>query len=183
MEEKDIPITGKLVKFPLVSRIALHPWLRPLVLSGVTRFYNHSRIDKKDTEDAMKIAKIAFYQFAHHPGFTRAFLRTVMDFPLAGLDERYERVGKRDPDRQILVIWGDKDQVRSESSIYLTHTSHLLTNRFFLLAILKTVPFRHHTLLQKHMPQATISRYEGAGHDVLLTHWPQVGENIAQFLS
>lgn len=112
MQEKDIPLTGKLVKLPLLSKIALHPWLRPVALRGITQFFKSSRKGDQTTADAVKVQKIAFHQFAHHPGFLRAFFGTLTDNPLHDLHERYKAVGQN-KDLPVLVLWGDADKVNN----------------------------------------------------------------------
>lgn len=109
MSEKDIPFTGKIARLPFIRNIILHPVIRPIAILGVQHFFKSSRSAPLD-EETTKIAAYALHQFTHHPGFLRAFLGTVMDFPFFGLQSRYESIGK-DASKQVLVIWGDADKV------------------------------------------------------------------------
>ncbi|CAO3612463.1 unnamed protein product [Cunninghamella blakesleeana] len=154
MSEKDIPFTGKLARLPFIRNIILHPIVRPIAILGVQRFFKSSRSTYLD-EETKKIAAYALHQFTHHPGFLRAFLGTVMDFPFFGLQSRYESIGE-DASKQVLVIWGDAD---------------------------KTVPFENVHLLKKYIPQAQIEVYPGGGHDVLVSCAKQVSEDINKFLT
>jgi hypothetical protein len=64
-----------------------------------------------ETEAASNhIAKVAIYQFLHHAGLLRAFVGTVVAFPLTDLEEKYKKVGQTDI--ASLLIWGDKDKVK-----------------------------------------------------------------------
>ncbi|CAO3643746.1 unnamed protein product [Cunninghamella echinulata] len=154
MSEKDIPFTGKIARLPFIRHIMLHPIIRPIAILGVTRFFKSTRKEPFDQETE-KIAKAVLHQFQHHPGFVRAFLGTVMDFPFFGLQPRYENIGKNES-KQVFVIWGDAD---------------------------KTVPFENVHLLKKYIPQAEIKVFPGGGHDVLVSKAKQVAEDINQFLT
>ncbi|KAG0163906.1 hypothetical protein DFQ28_011069 [Apophysomyces sp. BC1034] len=154
MQSSDLPLMGKLVKLPLISNIILHPFVKPLATLGVTRFASSIRLAEK-TDLTERLSKIALHQFTHHPGFYRAFFGTVMDFPLHGLHERYQKVGQ-EQDRQVLVLWGDKDT---------------------------TVPYRCHSLLSTYIPHAIVKRYEGGGHDILISNWERVNREIGEFLA
>lgn len=177
MQEKDIPLTGKLVKLPLLSKIALHPWLRPVALRGITQFFKSSRKGDQTTADAVKVQKIAFHQFAHHPGFLRAFFGTLTDYPLHDLHERYKAVGQN-KDLPVLVLWGDADKVNNLPLVMIIFPC------FYLRWLdVQTVPFEHHKVLKEYVPQAKVSRYEGGGHDIILTDAERVDKEIADFLA
>ncbi|KAI9248585.1 Alpha/Beta hydrolase protein [Phascolomyces articulosus] len=155
----DIPIYGKIFRLPVVSKIVLHPYLKPVAMWGITQFYNAARpkaLGNTKNEDSLRIADAAFSQFQKHSGFFRAFLSTVIDYPLFDLHERYELVGQRDTDRKILVVWGTADV---------------------------TVPFRHSQRLAKLIPQSKLIVYEEAAHDVLISRHPQVNLEIKEFLA
>lgn len=113
MAKDDIPWTGKLARHPLIRHLVALPVVRPLALQAVQHFYNSVRRDLSDPE-SIKIAAIALYQFKHHPGFLRAFMGTVVDFPFSDLHERYQRVGQlcNTSSLNVLALWGDADKVR-----------------------------------------------------------------------
>ena len=108
LASNDIPLVGQLASLPLVGKLALHPLARPLTTRGVQWFFNSSRKRKLDPQ-AEKISMIALYQFVHHPGFLRAYMGTVMDFPFAGLHERFKVIGK-ETNRPVLVLWETRIQ-------------------------------------------------------------------------
>jgi hypothetical protein len=116
MKKQDMPLISKFVQLPYVYQfLTTQPYIRPMLLSAIGRFAKSARLeqtglDEDTTETISKITQIATYQFMHHPGFFRAFLGTVVDFPFIELTERYKKVGQ-EVDRSILVIWGDKDTV------------------------------------------------------------------------
>jgi pimeloyl-ACP methyl ester carboxylesterase len=114
MDEKDLPWTGKLARHPLIRPILSLPFVRPLALLGIQHFYKSSRKAQPSTQETSTIARIALYQFEHHPGFIRAFLGTVADFPFYSLHDRYQMVGRLCGDGsslQVLALWGDADKV------------------------------------------------------------------------
>ncbi|ORZ24673.1 Alpha/Beta hydrolase protein [Absidia repens] len=156
MENEDIPWSGKLVQHPLIRHVVTHPFIRPLALLGVKHFYNSARKNIVDPE-SIKIANIALYQFEHHPGFLRAFIGTVTDFPFSGLHERYRAVGQLcdNSSLQVLVIWGDAD---------------------------KTVPFNNSKLLKTYIPKAILEVYADGGHDIIVSEHQKVSNDIAHFL-
>lgn len=116
MHVKDMPLISKVVKLPYVHNFIINqPYVRPLLLTAIKRFAKSARLVQsgldEDTEATIsKITEIATYQFLNHPGFFRAFLGTVVDFPFTTLTKRYEQVGKLN-DKPVLMIWGDKDTV------------------------------------------------------------------------
>ncbi|CAO3655527.1 unnamed protein product [Mucor hiemalis] len=160
MKDTDMPLISKFVRLPFVYQFVTNqPYVKPLLLSVIQRFAKSTRLqqsglDDDTTKTIAKITKIATYQFIHHPGFFRAFLGTVVDFPFTALGERYKKVG-HETDRSILVIWGDKDT---------------------------TVPFYHHEQVQEWLPKSKLVVYKDQGHDVLITRWKSVNEEIETFL-
>ncbi|KAI9480694.1 MAG: Alpha/Beta hydrolase protein [Benjaminiella poitrasii] len=160
MNDKDTPAILKLL-MPLASQnfITNQLYLRPLFTSLVKRFakstrYAQSGLDEDTEKTIANITQIAFHQFMYHPGFFKAFLRTVVDFPFTGLTERFREVGER-KDLTILMIWGDKDN---------------------------TVPFYHSEEAKRLLPNAKLVVYKDQGHDVLITKWRSVNEDIESFL-
>ncbi|KAG1142180.1 hypothetical protein G6F37_006816 [Rhizopus arrhizus] len=162
MEPEDMPFISKVVRLPIISHFLINqPLAKPLTIMCVKRFSKSARFANADMEEgaaeiAQRIAKIALYQFAHHPGFFKAFLRTVIDFPFTGLKERFQRVGQLKENGSTLVVWGDQD---------------------------KTVPFKHHVQLQLLLPNAKLSVFKNHGHDVLITSWKSVNSEIKSFLA
>ncbi|KAG2221902.1 hypothetical protein INT45_013238 [Circinella minor] len=157
--DSDIPLYGRIFRLPIVNKIVIHPYLKPVAMWGITQFYKAARpkaLGPNKNPESIRIADAAFSQFHKHSGFFHAFLSTVIDYPLFDLHERYERVGQRDINRKILVIWGTDDV---------------------------TVPFRHSQLLKKLIPQSKLSVYEDAAHDVLISRYPQVNLEIKEFLA
>ncbi|KAI8088991.1 Alpha/Beta hydrolase protein [Halteromyces radiatus] len=156
MEPNDMPWTGKLARHSFMRHIVSLPFVRPLALVAIKNFYKSVRRDPLN-EESQKIASIALYQFEHHPGFLRAFLYTVSDFPFYGLHDRYETVGQycRNSSLQVLALWGDAD---------------------------KTVPFENVKLLKRYIPEATIEVYPGGGHDIIITQANKIASDILQFL-
>ncbi|KAI8367583.1 Alpha/Beta hydrolase protein [Radiomyces spectabilis] len=154
LDKKDLPIAGKLVQLPLVGKIVLDPLVRPVIIKAVEQFFHSARKTQLDDQQ-QKIAVAALHQFTHHPGFLRAFLGTVIDFPLHSLHERYRTVGHH-PELPVLVLWGNQDT---------------------------TVPFKLHTTLKDLVPQADIRVYAGGAHDIILSHGEQINKDIVQFLN
>ena len=114
--DSDIPLYGRIFRLPIVNKIVIHPYLKPVAMWGITRFYNAARpkaLGPNKNPESIRIADAAFSQFHKHSGFFHAFLSTIIDYPLFDLHERYERVGQRDTNREILVIWGTADVVSS----------------------------------------------------------------------
>ncbi|EIE79339.1 hypothetical protein RO3G_04044 [Rhizopus delemar RA 99-880] len=162
MEPEDMPLISKVVRLPIISHFLINqPLAKPLIIMYVKRFSKSARFANADMEEgaaeiAQRIAKIALYQFANHPGFFKAFLRTVIDFPFTGLKERFQRVGQLKENGSTLVVWGDQD---------------------------KTVPFKNHVQLQLLLPNAKLSVFKNHGHDVLITSWKSVNREIKSFLA
>ncbi|KAI7903769.1 Alpha/Beta hydrolase protein [Cokeromyces recurvatus] len=161
MQDKDMPTLLKLL-MPLASQhfITSQPYIRPLFMSAVKRFAKSTRYAQsgleKDTEEIISnMTQIAFHQFLYHPGYFKAVLRTVVDFPFTGLRERFKRVGEQ-KEISVLMIWGDKDT---------------------------TVPFYHSEEAKRLLPNAKMMVYKDQGHDVLLTKWKSVNANIINFLT
>lgn len=119
MQTKDLPAMAKVLKVPhLYEFIVNQAYLRPLISTLIQRFaniYSHRKPEGEEDDvqnTIQKITQITFYQFMHHPGFLRAFLATVLDFPFTELTARYEKIGQQ-KDRSTLIIWGDQDKVIS----------------------------------------------------------------------
>lgn len=117
MELEDMPMSSKLARLPIVSHLLINqPLVKPLVTLGIQRFANSVRLPNPYAEEGAnevseRIYKIVKHQFINHPGFFKAFLRTVMDFPFTGLKERYDKVGEIKGPGSVLVVWGDQDKV------------------------------------------------------------------------
>ncbi|KAI9315889.1 Alpha/Beta hydrolase protein [Dichotomocladium elegans] len=148
------------VRYAKILRIAhlrplLHSaWFRQAAIVCINRFYQMARSpESKQSAEFEKLATAVFSQFSGHAGFFHAVTSTVMDFPFDGLADRYRLVAKHDI--PVLVIWGDKD---------------------------KTVPFHDSQRLQEIMPKARLIRYEGSGHDVIITRYQSVDQDIIEFL-
>ncbi|KAI8332848.1 Alpha/Beta hydrolase protein [Chlamydoabsidia padenii] len=158
MDEKDLPWTGKLARHPIMRPILSLPIVRPLALLGVEHFYKSSRKGQPMNEETSAIAHIALYQFEHHPGFLRAFLGTVMDFPFYGLHDRYQAVGRlcAQSSLQVLALWGDADKV---------------------------VPFNNSKRLMDYIPTVTMEIYPGGGHDIIIQEHQKVSNDILNFFS
>ncbi|KAI8646478.1 Alpha/Beta hydrolase protein [Parasitella parasitica] len=159
-DAKEMPLMSKVVNLPFVHNFIVNqPYVRPLILTAIQRFAKSARLVQSgldvDTEATIsKITEIATYQFLNHPGFLRAFLGTVVDFPFTTLKKRYEKIGKL-KDKPVLLIWGDKDTI---------------------------VPFYHSEEATKLVPQAKLVVFKDQGHDVLITKWKLVDEEIETFL-
>ncbi|ORZ18031.1 Alpha/Beta hydrolase protein [Absidia repens] len=156
MDKDDLPWSGKLARHPLMRHVTSLPMIRPLALLGVKSFYKSARKSPMNPE-SNTVAQIALYQFEHHPGFLRAFLGTVMDFPFYGLHERYQTVGRlcNTSSLHVMALWGDAD---------------------------KTVPFDNTKLLKKYVPKAKIQVYPGGGHDIIIQEHDKVANDILHFL-
>ncbi|KAJ8652167.1 hypothetical protein O0I10_012225 [Lichtheimia ornata] len=154
--EKDLPLYGKLLKLSMVRSLSQQSWFKWVAHKGVAHFFKTSRTKESRTSpDFNRLATAVFSQFQGHSGFFRAFLSTVMDYPLDDLHDRYQKIGQQNPNLPVLVIWGDED---------------------------KTVPFRHAPRLQQYIPQSQLLRFDGAGHDVLITRYEAVDQAISEFL-
>lgn len=116
MNKTDMPLLSKFIQLPYVYQfMTTQPYIRPMLLNAIKRYSKSTRLvqsglDGDTTETISKITEVANYQFMNHPGFFRAFLGTIVDFPFTELRERYKKVGQ-EADRSILLIWGDKDTV------------------------------------------------------------------------
>lgn len=49
-------------------------------------------------------------------------------------------------------------------------------------AYFQTVPFYHHEQVQEWMPKSKLIIYKDQGHDVLITRWRAINEEIETFL-
>jgi hypothetical protein len=113
--KQDMPLIAKFLSLPFVHEFLMNqPYIRPLLVYSIEQYSKSTRLvkpelDHETEEIVQKITKIATYQFVNHPGFFRAFIGTVINYPFTGLTERYRKVGKQD--KSILIIWGDKDTV------------------------------------------------------------------------
>lgn len=109
MTKKDMSLTQFILNVPAIHFYVLNqPWLRTWLLHQINKFSASVRLDipnlDEDIQESSRtIAKIATFQFKNHPGFVRAFINTIVEYPLAGLEERYKK--------WTLVILGDKDKV------------------------------------------------------------------------
>ncbi|KAL0082498.1 Alpha/Beta hydrolase protein [Phycomyces blakesleeanus] len=157
MHRADIPMSGKIVAHPLLMRLFEQGWIQPFARKAFKLFIDNSSLRKELADDPLvdQISSVATHQFIHHPGFIRAFLGTLADYPLSGLDERYRILGNYS-NIPVFVLWGDND---------------------------KTVPYKYHHVLQKYVPHAQISHYKGGGHDILLSHRDRLNSEICDFLS
>jgi pimeloyl-ACP methyl ester carboxylesterase len=114
--ETDMPLISKVVKLPYVHQfITNQPYVRPLLVKVAENFARSTQLEQTGLDDETEaasnyIAKVATYQFLHHAGLLRAFIGTVVAFPLTDLEDKYKKVGQTDI--PTLVIWGDKDKVR-----------------------------------------------------------------------
>lgn len=110
--ETDLPLYGKLLKLSMVRSLTQQTWFKCVAHQGVSHFFKNSRTqESKSSPNFNRLATAVFSQFQGHSGFFRAFLGTVMDYPLDDLHERYERIGQQNPNLPVLVIWGDQDKV------------------------------------------------------------------------
>ncbi|RCH84729.1 hypothetical protein CU097_003451 [Rhizopus azygosporus] len=161
MQQNDLPLTSKVARLPILSQVLIgQPLVRPLVTMAIRHFaasarHTNANAEEGATELTDRISQIAYHQFVHHPGFFRAFLRTVIDFPFTGLKERYERVGQLKGVNSTLLIWGDQD---------------------------KTVPFHNHVQVHSSLPHAQLVIFNNQGHDVLITSWKSVNAKVKDFL-
>ncbi|ORX61960.1 alpha/beta-hydrolase [Hesseltinella vesiculosa] len=151
MNEQDLPLTGRLVRFPGVRSLLTHPSFRPLAIQGLSSFMKKAR---QQTTASDKYVAIVKHQFTHHPGFIRAFLSTVIDFPFSELHGKFKMIGQNN-DIPVLAVWGDKDT---------------------------TVPFDNMQTLKQLVPQLQTSVYPGGGHDIVITQGAQVSKDIVAFL-
>ncbi|KAI9018540.1 Alpha/Beta hydrolase protein [Phycomyces nitens] len=157
MDPADIPMSGKIVAHPLVMKLLEQDWIQPFARKAFKFIIDNSSLRKDLADDPLvdRITAVTTYQFIHHPGFIRAFVGTLADYPLSGLDERYKTLGNFS-DIPVFVLWGDND---------------------------KTVPYKYHHVLQRYVPHAQISHYKGGGHDILLSHRDRLDSEISDFLS
>lgn len=112
----DMPLISKVVKLPYVYQFIVNqPYVRPLLIKVAENFMKSTKLEQTGLDDETEaasnhIAKVAIYQFLHHAGLLRAFVGTVVAFPLTDLEEKYKKVGQTDI--ASLLIWGDKDKVK-----------------------------------------------------------------------
>ncbi|RUS32483.1 Alpha/Beta hydrolase protein [Jimgerdemannia flammicorona] len=160
MTKTDFPVVGHIVSTPFFSQLATSSFVRPLVVRGArghlpTDHPDISHYDDQKIHDAVKLTReIVISQILHHPGFFRAFIGTTTDFPLFGLDERYQRVGE-DPKRPVLVFWGDRDS---------------------------TVPYKYSATLKEYVSHAEIVTIERGGHGIAITNYKMINERLRAFL-
>lgn len=146
MQQNDLPLTSKVARLPILSQVLIgQPLVRPLVTMAIRHFaasarHANANAEEGATELADRISQIAYHQFVHHPGFFRAFLRTVIDFPFTGLKERYERVGQLKGVNSTLLIWGDQDRVRTSCDEKISNFCHRL---FLSITMFRYTPLFH----------------------------------------
>lgn len=58
----------------------------------------------------------------------------------------------------------------------------MVVNVVFIYFAFQTVPFKCHKEAQKLLPKAKLLVYKDKGHDVLITRWRSVNEEIETFL-
>lgn len=111
----DMPFISKVVKLPYVYQsIIRQPYTRPILVKIVEYFARSIKSGMTDLDDEINaasnhIAKVVIYQFIHHAGLLRAFVGTVVAFPLSSMEDTYKKAGQTDIPS--LVIWGDHDNV------------------------------------------------------------------------
>jgi pimeloyl-ACP methyl ester carboxylesterase len=114
MGPDDVPLYGKIAKLPIIRNIIVHPYFKPVAQAAIEKFARDAKTTSissgQENDITVTVGNIAVYQFKHHPGIFRAFLGTVVNYPLGGLNKRYEQVGTQ-PERPVLLVWGDKDIV------------------------------------------------------------------------
>ncbi|KAI8885052.1 alpha/beta-hydrolase [Backusella circina FSU 941] len=159
MEPEDVPLYGKIARLPIVRNIIIHPYFRPVALAAVEKFTRDARTSSTTSGQASDISvtvgNIAVYQFSNHPGFFRAFLGSVVDYPLAGLNERYAKVGTQS-ERPVLLVWGDKD-----ITVYYSNAKTLVSL----------------------VPHAKLITLEGKAHDIVLTDWKRIATDVVDFIA
>jgi pimeloyl-ACP methyl ester carboxylesterase len=99
------------------------------------------------------------WMYDHNPEAFNAFFRSVIEFPLYGLDEEVRRLGRCDI--PVLLVWGQAD---------------------------KAVPYkpccqRWQNLLSEGGSKVTIKSYKRAGHGLLTEIHEVVNKDIEQFVS
>jgi hypothetical protein len=112
MEPQDIPLYGKIARLPIIRNLMVHPYFKTFALAAIGKFSKDTKTKDlgQSHEVSVIVGQAANWQFRHHPGFFRAAIRTVIDYPLGGLHKRYAQVGSQ-PERPVLLVWGDADIV------------------------------------------------------------------------
>ncbi|KAF1796973.1 Alpha/Beta hydrolase protein [Mucor lusitanicus] len=157
-EKTDLPLISRIIRLPFVYQVIINqPVFRDFMLKNVQKFANSTKskltnYPQETLDQGKKISTVATYQFAQHPGFIRAFAGTVVAYPLTGLHDKFKKLGQQD--RDVLVVWGDRDTV-SVNSIY----SWVETN------------------ISRYRPAPE------QAHNVLSTRWESVHATIEKFLT
>lgn len=158
MSKNDFPLIARLTSFPFVSQLVTTP-IGSLILRSSVRhisrdYQDVANYDQETQEQMQLVNQITMYQAQYHPGFFRALVGTTTDFPLFGLDERFQRVGE-EPQRPVLVFWGDKDL---------------------------TSPYKYSAKLKEYIPHARIVTIERGGHGIAITNFKEINEILLPFL-
>ncbi|KAL9543992.1 hypothetical protein MBANPS3_007852 [Mucor bainieri] len=158
-EKTDLPLISRIIRLPFVYQVIINqPVFRDFMLKNVQKFANSTKskltnYPQETLDQGKKISTVATYQFAHHPGFIRAFAGTVVAYPLTGLHDKFKKLGQQD--RDILVVWGDRDT---------------------------TCPY-YPELVKQLLPKAQLAIYPEQAHNVLSTRWESVHDTIEKFLT
>jgi pimeloyl-ACP methyl ester carboxylesterase len=137
-----IPVVGELVM--VYTKLAQEKMLRNLGNKFIDTKKNAHLV--KLIHDKMKL------NYEHNPSFSIALLQTVRDFPMGGLQNAFEEVGKHD--YPVQVIWGDKD--------------HLC-------------PYENSKLLLQAIPRAELVTIEGLEHFFVFESEDKIIDAMLQF--
>eukprot|EP00051_Salpingoeca_urceolata_P023221 m.390966 g.390966 ORF g.390966 m.390966 type:complete len:339 (+) comp20079_c0_seq3:125-1141(+) len=139
-----LPVAAQLAKLPVIGELAVASnILERELLKHVDRsFANH---EDPAAQAGMRHARERLQaNQANHPGLVPSLLSTMRHFPMSGLTETYDALGRGAVDPAghrvkvpLLVVWGDRDVV---------------------------VPWANHKELLRRVPHAEFVALEGAGH-------------------
>ncbi len=147
--------------FPWQLRLCRQPWLGPAMVQGLNAFCRGAVRDcvtRRQMDAAVREAYLAPYDSWEN---RRAVLEFVKDIPLAKSDPGYDEISRVEAnlgqfqDRPMFIGWGMKDFVFDK------HFLREWTNRF---------------------PDATVHRYDDAGHYILEDAAAELTPLVDQFL-
>ncbi|KAI9276292.1 Alpha/Beta hydrolase protein [Sporodiniella umbellata] len=163
MRPEELPWTYKFAHLPVVKYLLTNlPTVRPFIefcikhFSNSVRQPNNPHRQEGSAESVAYVSKMVRHQIVNHPGFLRAFVRTVIDYPFTALKSRYDRVGQFMKPGSVLVIWGDEDKV---------------------------VPYENLKYVSLSIPHAKITVIKHQRHDILLAAWKTVNTEVRSFLA
>mmetsp|Transcript_17082 Transcript_17082/g.17151 ORF Transcript_17082/g.17151 Transcript_17082/m.17151 type:complete len:335 (+) Transcript_17082:130-1134(+) len=146
-------LSDRMLKIPCIGDLLMLQRKPKLVFEQEKEFFNIL----EDTDHRMLINRqmaMVNWQLNNTPGYLSAVLSRYRSFPVQGMGELYDLVG-RHPNRPVLIIWGDHDAI---------------------------TPFdRVRGELEESFPNGTITLMENCGHNALFEQFYQFATYTVDF--